>query len=342
MFERYTEKARRIIFFARYEASQFGSRTIEAEHLLLGLTREDRPLAIALLKTEAAIDSIRQQIEAHVTKRAQISTSVDLPLSPECKRMLAYGAEEAERLNHRHITPAHLLIGILRESSSLAASMLRDRQVTIEIARAHAAESIRASEQPPAAVAPPPALLHILAEREKAGGITVTVGGAVAGRVVDIAIYEGQGVVTTGDPLAPPDPSLASSPAHQTAALRRKIKYIVKCLEDAIASHDFAAARAYSDQERGLREILRRLPPDVTPPEPIPFLCIFILNDESLSRLRARIDACFAEGVQHIWMLDPAGHRIYTATREEGMREFLADTLSIPHPPIQIPRGSIF
>ncbi|MBL8222945.1 MAG: hypothetical protein JNL62_27145, partial [Bryobacterales bacterium] len=54
------------------------------------------------------------------------------------------------------------------------------------------------------------------------------------------------------------------------------------------------------------------------------------------------IDACFAEGVQHIWMLDPAGHRIYTATREEGMREFLADTLSIPHPPIQIPRGSIF
>lgn len=346
MFERYTEKARRIIFFARYEASQFGSRTIEAEHLLLGLLREDRPLATALLKTEAAIDSIRQQIEAHATKRAQISTSADLPLSPECKRMLGHGAEEAERLNHRHITPAHLLIGILRESNSLAASMLRDRQVTMEIARAHAIESYPQSagvpSPPPPATAPPPALLHALAEREKAGGITVIVGATVAGRVVGIAIYEGEGVVTTGDPLAPPDPSLASSPAHRTAALWRKIKYIGKCLEDAIAGHDFAAARAYSDQERGLREVLRGLPSDETPPDPIPFLCIFILDDESLPRLRARLDACFAEGVQHVWMLDPAGHRIYTATREEGLREVLAETLSIPHPPIEIPRGSIF
>jgi ATP-dependent Clp protease ATP-binding subunit ClpC len=103
MFERYTEKARRVIFFARYEASQFGSPYIETEHLLLGLLREDKALANRFLRSHAAVESIRKQIEGHTTIREKVSTSVDLPLSHECKRVLAYGAEEAERLNHKHI-----------------------------------------------------------------------------------------------------------------------------------------------------------------------------------------------------------------------------------------------
>jgi ATP-dependent Clp protease ATP-binding subunit ClpC len=57
MFERYTEKARRVIFFARYEASQFGSPYIETEHLLLGLLREDKALANRFLRSHAAVDS---------------------------------------------------------------------------------------------------------------------------------------------------------------------------------------------------------------------------------------------------------------------------------------------
>jgi len=103
MFERYTEKARRVIFFARYEASQFGSPCIETEHLLLGLLREDKVLTNRFLRSSAAVESIRKQIEAQTTMREKVSTSVDLPLSHECKRVLAYGAEEAERLNHKHI-----------------------------------------------------------------------------------------------------------------------------------------------------------------------------------------------------------------------------------------------
>ena len=63
MFERYTEKARRVIFFARYEASQFGSPYIETEHLLLGLLREDKALANRFLRSHAAVESIRKQIE---------------------------------------------------------------------------------------------------------------------------------------------------------------------------------------------------------------------------------------------------------------------------------------
>jgi len=65
MFERYTEKARRVIFFARYESSQFGSPYIETEHLLLGLLREDKALTSRFLRSHASVESIRGQIEGH-------------------------------------------------------------------------------------------------------------------------------------------------------------------------------------------------------------------------------------------------------------------------------------
>jgi len=127
MFERYTEKARRVIFFARYEASQFGSPYIETEHLLLGLLREDKALTNRFLRSHASVESIRKQIEAHTTIREKVSTSVDLPLSNECKRVLAYAAEEAERLGHKHIGTEHLLLGLLREEKCFAAEILQER-----------------------------------------------------------------------------------------------------------------------------------------------------------------------------------------------------------------------
>jgi ATP-dependent Clp protease ATP-binding subunit ClpC len=135
MFERYTEKARRVIFFARYEASQFGSPYIETEHLLLGLLREDKALANRFLRSHAAVESIRKQIEGHTTIREKVSTSVDLPLSHECKRVLAYGAEEAERLNHKHIGTEHLLLGLLREEKCFAAEILHERGLRLSTIR---------------------------------------------------------------------------------------------------------------------------------------------------------------------------------------------------------------
>src|SRR5271168_4690342 len=141
MFERYTEKARRVIFFARYEASQFGSPYIETEHLLLGLLREDKALANRFLRSHAAIESIRKQIEAHTTIREKVSTSVDLPLSHECKRVLAYGAEEAERLSHKHIGTEHLLLGLLREEKSFAAEILHERGLRLSAVREEIARS---------------------------------------------------------------------------------------------------------------------------------------------------------------------------------------------------------
>src|SRR4030081_1974108 len=135
MFERYTEKARRVIFFARYEASQFGSPYIETEHLLLGLLREDKALTNRFLRSHASVESIRKQIEGHTTIREKVSTSVDLPLSNECKRVLAYAAEEAERLSHKHIGTEHLLLGLLREEKCFAAEILHQRGLRLSTIR---------------------------------------------------------------------------------------------------------------------------------------------------------------------------------------------------------------
>lgn len=148
MFERCTEKARRVIFFGRYEASQFGSPYIETEHLLLGLFREDKALTHRCLHSQANVKSIRNQIEAHTTFREKTSTSVDLPLSNESKRVLAYAAEEADRLSDTHIGTEHLLLGLLRESRSFAAQLLNSQGVSLDKTREIISKWQRTTEAP--------------------------------------------------------------------------------------------------------------------------------------------------------------------------------------------------
>jgi hypothetical protein len=128
MFERYTEKARRTIFFARYEASQFGSSYIESEHMLLGILREEKSL-IPLLQIPSA-EGLRQKIEARLgPQRDKISTSVDLPLSHECKRALKYAAEDADTLGSKNIETWHLVLGLLRNEKSGAAELLGENGI---------------------------------------------------------------------------------------------------------------------------------------------------------------------------------------------------------------------
>jgi len=146
MFERYTEKARRVIFFARYEASQFGSPYIETEHLLLGLLREDKTLTNRFLRAHDSVESIVKQIREHTVIREKVATSVDLPISNEGKRVLAYAAEEAERLGHKHIGTEHLLLGLLREEKCFAAQILEERGVKLAQVRDELARGPHQSE----------------------------------------------------------------------------------------------------------------------------------------------------------------------------------------------------
>ncbi len=136
MFERYTEKARRVIFFARYEASQFGAPAIEPEHLLLGLLREDKSLTTRfLVRAQSSVDAIRKEVEGRSALREKISASVELPLSATTRRVLAYAHEESDRLQHRHIGTEHLLLGLLREEHSVAAEILLERGLRISAVR---------------------------------------------------------------------------------------------------------------------------------------------------------------------------------------------------------------
>ncbi|MBO0860656.1 MAG: hypothetical protein J2P21_19675 [Chloracidobacterium sp.] len=128
MFERYTEKARRVIFFSRYEASQFGASQIEAEHLLLGLVREDKNLSARFFRhAREDVELVRKEVEARTVIRDRIHTNIDLPLSAEAKRVLSFAAEESEKLGDQHIGTEHLLLGLLRQEQSVAAEILYER-----------------------------------------------------------------------------------------------------------------------------------------------------------------------------------------------------------------------
>ena len=122
MFERYTEKARRVVFFGRYEASQYGSSKIESEHLLLGLIREEKSLRKWV--PNASAETIRQQVDAQTARRPSISTSVDLPLSEASQRILKAAKDVADALAHRQIGTVHLLLGMLNVPDCLAAQLL--------------------------------------------------------------------------------------------------------------------------------------------------------------------------------------------------------------------------
>lgn len=117
MFERYREKTRRSIFFARYEASQFGATEIHPHHLLLGILRESD------LLHDSAV-ALRQQIEQRFPKQGRTSTAIDIPLTSESKRALELGAAETETSRHA-IECGHLLLGIAKVEDCFAAEALR-------------------------------------------------------------------------------------------------------------------------------------------------------------------------------------------------------------------------
>jgi ATP-dependent Clp protease ATP-binding subunit ClpA len=116
MFERYREDARRAIFFARWEAQRSSSAYIEPAHLLLSLTHDTDSKVNQLFGLSTYTENFRALLAVHAS--AQPSTSVDFPLSNAGKRILAYAAEEAERLGSRPIGTEHLLLGLLREKKS--------------------------------------------------------------------------------------------------------------------------------------------------------------------------------------------------------------------------------
>ncbi|HEY1221824.1 MAG: Clp protease N-terminal domain-containing protein [Bryobacteraceae bacterium] len=137
MFEKFTEKARRTIFFARYEASQHGLAWIDTRCLLLGILREEK-LAMSRLLPAGSEELARLTAEVQALFPAtieKIATSVDLPLDHAARRALPYAAEESERLQHKFIDGRHLLLGLLRENGP-EAKCLQAHGIELERVRA--------------------------------------------------------------------------------------------------------------------------------------------------------------------------------------------------------------
>jgi len=123
LFERYTENARRAIYFARYEASVRGTAQITAEQLLLSILRKDKTVASRL--GWDTLNAIRKELDQPGPPGERTPTSVDLPISLQMQSALELAVEEADALGSKSIDTPHLILGLLRVQDSLAAQLLR-------------------------------------------------------------------------------------------------------------------------------------------------------------------------------------------------------------------------
>lgn len=134
MFERYRDDARRAIFFSRWEAHRSNCTSIEPKHILLGLTHDaDSSKANQLFGLSASTENFRSLLGVHASPLS--STWGDIPLTNPSKRILAYAAQEADRLRSNSIGTEHLLLGLLREKKSDVPQILAKAGIDLRSAR---------------------------------------------------------------------------------------------------------------------------------------------------------------------------------------------------------------
>lgn len=137
MFERYTETARRLIFWARYQASVLGADSITPEHLLIALLQNGYETLQQLtpMQFSSVVNSLAEELKTRGKVGTHVSTSIELPFDQTLKQVLSYAKEEADNLHDRHIGEEHLLLGMLRLEDSSSATMLRENGVELETVR---------------------------------------------------------------------------------------------------------------------------------------------------------------------------------------------------------------
>ena len=156
MFDRFTPRALRVLFYSRSEVSQLGSSAVEPQHILLGVLDEGKGFGSRILaRTGGTLDDFRSDIVRRLTGREKVPESDEIPFSASCERALQYAAEEADRLLHNAIGTEHLLLGLLREERSVAAEVLAARGLRIEAVREAIVELLSRGEQPEPPGPPP-------------------------------------------------------------------------------------------------------------------------------------------------------------------------------------------
>lgn len=136
MFDRYTEAARRVLFFARYEAARLGSPEIEPEHVLLGLVRDNTGLPSRIFaRSHLSLERARDEVRMRASRRLELPTSRQIPLSLDARQVLRATAEEADGLRHAEMGAEHMLLGLLRQETSRAGAILVEHGVQLEAVR---------------------------------------------------------------------------------------------------------------------------------------------------------------------------------------------------------------
>lgn len=142
MFEKFTERGRKVIIFAKEEAEKRQNDYLGTEHLLLAILREDDGLPVAILKKMGlTIEELRMEIERNLPAGMNLLTFGDIPFTPRAKKVLELAVEEARLLGHNYIGSEHLLLGLIREDEGIAGKILRNlganllgaRQLTINL-----------------------------------------------------------------------------------------------------------------------------------------------------------------------------------------------------------------
>jgi ATP-dependent Clp protease ATP-binding subunit ClpC len=134
-FEKFTERARRVLTLAQEEAQHFSHSYIGTEHILLGLVREDEGVAArVLVNLGVVLSKVRSAVEFIIGRGEKASTD-EIGLSPRAKRVIELAIDEARHLGHNYIGTEHLLLGLLREGEGIAASVLDSFGITLERAR---------------------------------------------------------------------------------------------------------------------------------------------------------------------------------------------------------------
>jgi ATP-dependent Clp protease ATP-binding subunit ClpA len=124
VWQRFTERARRVVYYAQEEAAHLGESFVSTEHLLLGLVREKDSVACRLLeKMGVSLSRIRSDIERQVP-RGEGRLSQDMALTPRAKRAIDLAYDEARQLNNNYIGTEHILLGLIREGEGLAGRVL--------------------------------------------------------------------------------------------------------------------------------------------------------------------------------------------------------------------------
>jgi len=141
MWQRFTERARKVVFYAQEEAQRFGEGYVSTEHLLLGLVREDDSVAARVFeKLGISLNRVRAEVEKQLP-RGEARPSQDMTLTPRAKRVIDLSYDEARNLNNNYIGTEHLLLGLIREADGLAGRVLaklgaeleKSRQLVVEI-----------------------------------------------------------------------------------------------------------------------------------------------------------------------------------------------------------------